>query len=194
MNTASTTCGRLAVDAASVRRSGAISSSAIWQEEFDLRYRDTPEGRTPMVLASDASMLLRRRPGTRRPRRRPSHPQGDSMLPHVRGPTPHTRCVCSIACRRSPSRSSRCWRSASAPTRRFSASSTPCCSGRCRTTSRIVSSGCFTCRRRTRFRAFPASRCRRPTSTTGRRRRILRLDGALPVPSVQPHGQGTRKR
>ena len=43
-------------------------------------------------------------------------------------------------------------RSASAPTPRSSASSTPCCCGRCRSTSPIASCGCSTCRRR---RTFP---------------------------------------
>ena len=139
-------------------------------EEYEARPR--PRRQPPVAGCGGrrrAAWCRRRRIERRRPCRR--------------CPWRNTRC-----CRRSPPMSAmpsassggrrrsrspwwRCSPSASAPRPRSSASSTPCCCGRCRSTSPIGWCGCSTCRRRPPSPASRASRCRRPTSTTGSGRR-----------------------
>ena len=115
------------------------------------------------------------------------------MHAHARWPTSATRCACSSRAPSFASPSSPCWRWASAPTPRSSASSTPCCCGRCPSTSPIGSCGCSTCRRRRRFRA-----CRRFSVSPAnfydwqRDGAVVRGDGDLPVPPV--HADRRRQR
>ena len=163
---------RLAAVAAPVRRAGARSSLGDLAEEYRGPRRGRA-GRRPSLAVVAGGAL----PGVAAARiRTPAAP-----AVAARGETPDAadaRRRCPL-CRPRPRagavvharRRRRCSRSASAPRPRSSASSTPCCCGRCRSTSPIGWCGCSTCRRRPPSPASRASRCRRPTSTTGSGRR-----------------------